>query len=194
MDRNFKQTEYIRALDIHGEVACRRNRNDVLTDYYQRYKRDIRAYIYAVFNTGSFDPEDVIQQIFVKATEMEDLHTIKAPKAFLKRMAHNIIISDKRRQKTRDNYSNTVIQYNQGQVESCEITPEHICDHSEQLSIAAQAIKKMPYKRRHMLLLRRLNDFTYAEIAQKFSVSQSCVKKHVARATKDLNGIVTRAI
>lgn len=190
MRGNLVEQEVSQPATVIGGAMSVRSRNQILADYYRRYKRDLRAYIYAEFDLRFIDPEDVIQQVFMKFAELKNLHEIKTPRAFLLRMAYHIIISAKRRHKVREKYADLVGENYDSWSDGREITPERTCEGREQLNIVVRTIEKMPHNRRCMLLLRRINDLTYVEIARRFEVSQTCVKKHVARATRDLHEVL----
>lgn len=157
-----------------------------LRDLYQRHWSGVCAYIRAQFGNGPPDPEDVAQQAFEKLGDLEDCTAIQHPKAYLLRTAHNIVISDKRRQATSLKYAE-MTKHENIQSQGYELTPERVYMAEEQFAMLKDLIELMPEKRREMLLMNRIHGMTYAEIARQLGVSDTAVKKQVYKAVSELD-------
>ena len=163
-----------------------------LAELYKKHWSGLCAYIRKQFGSGPPDPEDVAQQVFAKLGSMVETINWSLPKAYLIRMSHNIVISEKRRQAVRERHA--VAQYQENRdSDGYDLTPEHVFIAEEEFGMVSDVIARMPEKRRKMLLLNRIKGLSYAEIARQFGVSDTAVKKHVYRAISELDDAMTRA-
>ncbi|MDM3871972.1 sigma-70 family RNA polymerase sigma factor [Porticoccus sp. W117] len=160
-----------------------------LSDIYRRHWGRLCAYVRAQFGSGPPDPEDVVQQVFEKFASLDNAHQVRSPKAFLNRMAHNVVISEKRRQATRHQYAESARQED---VDSggYDLNPERVFIAEEQFSMVQQAIAQMPEKRRRILLMNRVHGLSYAEIARQLGVSGTAIKKQMYKAIRELDAVV----
>ncbi|MBL4837464.1 MAG: sigma-70 family RNA polymerase sigma factor [Kordiimonadaceae bacterium] len=174
-------------VDIVGtpeNLGQKRDSRQRLAHLYERYQTDICKYVGRTFGDGPPDPEDVAQQVFVKFVELDEKTDIKNPRAYLYRIAHNLIANLHRKASTRRRY--IADQKNTGQaLESDTIHPERILIARERLALLEQVMWAMPVKRRRMIILNWFQDLTYAEISRQTGVSKSVVRKHVLNGLED---------
>ena len=71
--------------------------------------------------------------------------------------------------------------------DSDDFTPERVLLAGQQVAAIRAAMEAMPAKRRRMLVLNRIEGLSFAEVARRTGLSQTAVKKHVARAMIDLD-------
>ncbi|MCV6604255.1 MAG: sigma-70 family RNA polymerase sigma factor [Porticoccaceae bacterium] len=161
-------------------------RHTQLSDLYRRHWSRLCAYVRAQFGAGPPDPEDVVQQVFEKFADLTNADAVRSPRAFLNRMAHNVVISEKRRQATRRQYAESTQRENPDSG-SYDLSPERVFIAEEQFSMVEQAIAQMPEKRRQILLLNRVHGLSYAEIARRLGVSDTAIKKQMYRAVSELD-------
>ena len=62
-----------------------------------------------------------------------------------------------------------------------ESSPENVLLQAERFRILAQALERMPLKRRRLVLLHRFEGLSYAEIGEQFGMSAENVRKHIER-------------
>ena len=62
-----------------------------------------------------------------------------------------------------------------------ELSPENVLLQAERFRILAQALERMPLKRRRLVLLNRFEGLSYAEIGEQFGMSAENVRKHIER-------------
>lgn len=167
-----------------SSVSVKFDRARLLDNTYQRCWKDLCRYIRSNFGAGPPDPEDVVQQAFVQFAALDDPASIRNPKAFLCRTAHNIAVSDKRRAQTRHrNFTALKHDLDQGD----DLTPERAVMGKDELRLIKGTLEAMPRKRRRLLLLHRVHGLSYAEISRRMGLSQTAVKKHVAKAMIELD-------
>lgn len=64
--------------------------------------------------------------------------------------------------------------------------PDEILRARSKLRHAAKGLERLPERTRRLLLARRIEGLSYAQIAEKEGMSVAAVEKHVARATVEL--------
>lgn len=164
-------------------------RATALASLHRDHWRDLCRYLAATFGQGPPEPEDIAQIAFARVAAHKDFRSIENPKAFLWRTAQNIAVSEKRSQaarRTEPQNVDGVAAEQQGD----EVTPERLLAAREQIAAIAAALDAMPAKRRRMLVLNRIEGLSFAEIARRTGLSQTAVKKHVARAMIDLDAVL----
>ena len=159
---------------------------NVLVGLYREHWRELCRYLAATFGPGPPEPEDVAQLAFARVAAHRNFDAIENPKAFLWRTAHNIAVSEKRSQSVRRRRADEVQQTSLA-AEGDDFTPERVLVAKEQIAAISAVLNAMPAKRRRMLVLNRIEGLSFAEIARRTGLSQTAVKKHVARAMIDLD-------
>lgn len=141
--------------------------------YYEELKQFIRK------RTGSSSmAEDVVQETWLRAntssTALPD-----NPRAYLYRMAGNLAVDHVRRRQTWENVDD---------VPSLEAVPDNAPNPLEavisqkELAVLDAAVRELPDKCREVFLLYRGHGLTMREIADRLSISDKTVEKHIARA------------
>ena len=127
---------------------------------------------------ASEQARDLTQEVFARLwRNREGLDPEKSVKAYLYRIAHNLIINHLQRQTIERNYLSTLsedsfIMHPSGDRNLCK-------------SIA-RAIKDLPEKFRIVFMLHRFEEFTYADIAESLGISIKTVEKRMSIALKIL--------
>lgn len=155
-----------------------------LDTLYRSYWTEICRYVAKTFGAGPPDPEDVAQTAFANLCSTKAGNQIDNPRAFLYRAAHNIVISHYRKASTRRQYIADQEVIPRGAHQD-ELHPERIALSRERLALLEQAMWKMPVKRRRMMIMHRFDGLSYAEISRRTGLSQTVVRKHVAKALAD---------
>ncbi|MEO1078437.1 MAG: RNA polymerase sigma factor [Pseudomonadota bacterium] len=151
--------------------------------------RQLVAFLRSRFGSGPPPPEDLAQSAFERLLTARELREDASPKAFLWRTATNLAISSHRK--------NGVEQRNLPQFavlftdsEGCHRTPERVTEAEEQLDKIYKVLTQMPEKRSSAFLLVRVDGLSHAEAAAILGVSRAAVSKHVAKATKEIAGLL----
>lgn len=152
----------------------------------------LTKHLRSAFGNGPPDPEDVTQDAFARLAQRDDLHAIKNPRAFIWRMARNLMLSSMRKQAVRTKYDFEVEQLFFA-VEGSEKTPERVLVVKEQLKIINKVIAEMPETRRLAFLMRRVDGLRYSAIARQLNMSSNGVIKHVGRAVRDIQLAIEEA-
>jgi RNA polymerase sigma-70 factor (ECF subfamily) len=127
--------------------------------------------------------EDILQDSFIKAfSEINNLKDEKAFGGWLKRIVINRCLDEIRRRKV--NYSGFET-----------ITERHFemavdVEESVDPEIVHHLIKKLPDGAREILVLRAIEGYKHAEIAEKLNISESTVKTQFFRAKQLLGKMI----
>ena len=148
---------------------------------YAREWRDLCAFLRARFGAGPPDPEDVAQQAFFKLGEMEGAERLESPRAFVFRVAINLML-DERRSLAR--VSRTLDASAPLLAIDSEETPdlERTLIAKQQMGLLEKVVQGLPDRHRQYLLANRLEGQSFVAIAERFGVSQSLVRKTVEEA------------
>ena len=151
-----------------------------LAALYQRYWRDLCRYIASKYGAGPPDPEDIAQQAFTKLASHENTDEVRDPRAFLYHLARNIAIDYGRYSGRRERILREAAAT---EAENCDdFTPERVLISMEEYSSLEAAIKQLPPQQRSFLLMNRLENLSYAEIARRANMSPSGVRRIVEQA------------
>jgi len=156
-----------------------------LPNLYRHYRAELVAFVRTKFGAGPPEPEDVVQQAFANFLAHGSEDTVANPRAFLFRTVHNIALNDRKHQRV----GRRCLEDAPSSQEVCEARadwdPEVVLIGREQLQLIESVIRAMPEKRRQVLLLNRLENLSYAEIARRMGLSESVIRKHAAYAIRE---------
>jgi len=164
-------------------------RDTGMDSLYARHWSELCHYIRQRFGPGPPDPEDVVQDAFMRFAAIGDREIIDNPRAYLFRTAHNIRVDEHRRLALR----RTGPTDTKARPDSDDLTPERVLEGRERLEILARCLRAMPAARRRSFLCNRLQGLSCAAIARMTGYSESAVKKHIDVALRDLEAALSDA-
>ena len=131
--------------------------------------------------------EDLVQELFtrlmgVKGVEERMTDASGSVRSFLLTMAHNLVVDRQRKRQVR-------IAYAEGQREIehfDERTPERIVAAQMELEIIKEVLLKMPLHWRVALVLQRVRDMSYEDIALHMGVTVKQVEHYLRRGMRRL--------
>ena len=156
-----------------------------LHEVYLQHRPELCAYLVKKLGFIPSEAEDVVQTVFEKAMQMkpEQFDNIRNYRAFLYKATHNAGVDYQRHQAVGKRYvDETNPDAHKG---SDDIDPYRNLVASQELAMLAQALKKMPERRRKLIIMNRFDGLSYAEIARRVDLSETVVRKHVSRALAD---------
>jgi RNA polymerase sigma-70 factor (ECF subfamily) len=160
-----------------------KNKDTFVMEVYIRHRQELCAYIISKFGVDASDAEDIVQSAFAKFAESEGVLSIENPRAFLYKACSNIAIDIKRHNKVRHGYSAEVFELEEEATDS--VGPERASESRQRLGIIAQVMWAMPTRRRQLLMMNRFDGLSYAEIARQVGLSETVVRKHIAKALEE---------
>lgn len=141
-------------------------------------KASLTRYVATFFVTQE-DIEDTIHEAYLQALAAERKVSISSPRAYLFRVAKNIALNKKARQKK-------IFFENIGEFQDL-IVDDETPNADEQLywrgltEKLGQAISELPPQCQKVFILQRLQGLSYKEVAQKLGISVRTVEKHLEK-------------
>ena len=141
--------------------------------------------------------QDILQDIYLKLESQKSDNEIKYPKAYLYRIANNLIIdhqrfqskfvdnnADSEQQNIKDSHANISANIRDTHVnlQVDEISPEAHLAARQRLEIVTEAINELPDKTRDVFKMQRLQQIDKSEVASNLGISVNMVEKHLRRA------------
>ena len=166
---------------VLSDDAGRSDRQGVLGGLYRRYWGELCQYLRAKYGDGPPEAEDVAQAAFAKVAELDNVGSIKNPRAYLYRVARNIRVDQCRRAATHDRFIAQEVHVG-GAKDGAEIEPERVLIGKEEFAVLEAAIRNLDQRERDFLLLHRLHNLGYTDIARRVGMSRNGVKAVIERA------------
>jgi RNA polymerase sigma-70 factor (ECF subfamily) len=163
-----------------GSAQTPAARAGVVAQLFRSHNRNLVHFIQARLGGPMADASEVAQEAYVRLLQLEDTAAVSFLRAYLYRIAANLVIDRLSAQRRHPEQS----------VETCEQV-EHIADpfEVERTVLAADEYQKLlacleelPPKCREAFTLHRLRQMSTEEVARQMGISDRMVRKHVARA------------
>jgi RNA polymerase sigma-70 factor (ECF subfamily) len=171
----------------HVIEQCRKGSPAAFADIVRRYERPLFAYVYRLGCTPtSKDPEDVVQEIFVKAYQGIGRYKNRRGcffSSWLFSIARNHCVSLMRRMKLEHRVFRP-LDAAANATSGSESCPLEAISRKETAQQVAEATAKLPEAMRSAFLLRYYQDMSYEQIAQVLECSIGTVRSRLARARK----------
>jgi RNA polymerase sigma factor (sigma-70 family) len=123
---------------------------------------------------------DLRQEIYVRVYESARKLRPTSAKAFLFSTARNLLADRARR--ARIVSIDAVGDVSQLDVLIDEVTPERHLDAREELKLLARAFRRLPAKGREVMWLRRVDELSQKQVAERLNISERTVETHLRRA------------
>lgn len=145
-------------------------------DTYLGIERSLKRFI--ARSASASDVEDIAQEALLNAMSAEADRVIENPKAYLYRVAQNLVV------RTHRSRAREIVGYVEGLdvAEAPCPTPsaERQLIDREQLGILCDALASLPPACRQVFILRKVHGLSHKEIADRLGISTSTVEKHLA--------------
>ena len=169
-----------------NKTASKARKTGVL-DAFMASQVALRGFI-ARFIISSDEIDDIAQEAFLRAYKAEQKSAIDQPKAFLFKVAKNLMLNEFGRS------SRKVTDYIDD-IETLDILPEGDTLEAnviaqQRLGIYCEAIATLPVQCRRVMLLKKLYGLPTKEVARRLGITTSTVEKHMTKALKDCNAIL----
>ena len=163
----------------------------LIQDLYQQHFKELCGYLANKF-TPPPEPEDVVQSTFERFSRLDDPTAVDNPRAFLYKMAQNIVIDHKRGLQVRDRHAEQV-QAEDSERDLDDCGPSLVLSQRQELDVITQTLESLPEKQRNLLLLNRIHHLSYAEISRRTGISQTEAKRQVAKAVAACSKAIEQA-
>ena len=128
------------------------------------------------------DADEIVHEAFIKIDAYAQTSEVRSQEGLLVSTAINLSIDSQRRSARAPFVQHPNVQL----VSSTDPDPADIVDARAKLEHLSAGIAHLNERTRRILLLRRLDNLSYAEIAEREQMSVAAVEKQVARATLKL--------
>jgi len=144
------------------------------------YYKELLFYVKKSISNKDY-ANDIVQDTFLKAITFQKEKPIENKRAFLYRLAKNIIVDQSRKNK---NFKEIPYEENKFTAKA-EETEERVIEENRQ-ELLMKEIRKLPLKRKEAFVLHVIEGQTRQEIAKTMGISLTAVSKHISRATLEL--------
>lgn len=129
--------------------------------------------------------EDIVQETYVRICQVENKESIRHPRAFIMRTAHNLALDYIKRAESRL----TVSMGDDVELEHADMDKDvdelyRQFSVNEEFSLLCEAIRLLPIQCRKVFVLKKVYGYTQREIAKELDLSESTVEKHIAKGIK----------
>lgn len=128
------------------------------------------------------DADELVHEAFLKVEAYQRAHAVQSQEGLLVRTAVNLSI-DRQRRAGRLPLADGARLY---EIPDTAPDPARIMEARSRLRQVAAGLDRLPERTRRILLKRRLENMSYADIARSEDMSVAAVEKLVARATLQL--------
>jgi RNA polymerase sigma-19 factor, ECF subfamily len=151
--------------------------NALIQDFYVKHNSWLYQWLCKKLGS-SFDAADLTQDTFMRLLSKEDMAQVVEPRAYLTRIAHDLMVSLLRRRDLERAYHATLcdpftIEYPSPEIRAIAL---------EALVAVDEMLNGLSPKVREAYLLMQLDGLKYAEIAQRLDISVKTVGVYIAKA------------
>ena len=150
-----------------------------LLQVFQEYERELRAFMAARLRC-SITAHDLAQELYLKVSALETRLEVTHARAYLFRMAANLVIDHQRREQRQGSLLAEVESLLSGSAGG--ISPERQVMAQEELRDLIAAVEQLPPATRRVFKRNRFDGRTQREIAEELGISQTAVEKHIRKA------------
>lgn len=129
--------------------------------------------------------EDVLQELYIKASAVRDDAEVREPSAFLYRLAANLLtdrLRSTRRSAMRDGAWRWTYADGEGGDQDSTPSPERAVAARQQLQRLVRALDTLPERTQTIFRRHKFDGLSYEQVAAEVGVSRSSVEKHMMRA------------
>jgi RNA polymerase sigma-70 factor (ECF subfamily) len=135
------------------------------------------------------DLEDVLQDVYVRLSQIEDLTQrlagrLDTARNYLLQIASNLLIDRARRAQTRQRSQHVSDHELEHPPSSDTLAPERTLANKRKLQRIEKELNKIKPAQRQAFMLSRVDGMSYREISDTLGLSVSTVEKHIAAALK----------
>ena len=173
----IKRTEHLIILKLQS------GDEEALVDLYKEYEEPIFRFIYFRVSDREL-AKDITQDVFAKFLEVANKERITNLKAYLYRIAKNLVIDNYRKQGKQQ-----MVSLDQT-AEVKTILGKESMEAKIDLEIAIKAVDQLKPMWREIIILRLVEGFEYEDIADVLGKSENYIRVNLHRALNAVNEII----
>lgn len=146
---------------------------------FQQYAQELQRFLHR--RLGCPDTAaDLVQETFLRIAQLPSSPPPDNPRAFLFRIASNLAIDELRKNQVRNPYQTSLEEAEH--LPSTLPTGEQAVFDKQRMAQLQRALDQLSPRCRAVFILRRLEGYSYDEIAQRMNMSERAVAKEINRA------------
>ncbi len=146
--------------------------------FYSEHGEELRRYLTRRLNCAQ-TAADLTQEVFVRLLRSEPPGTVENPRAYLYRIASNLLADHFRGMKRRADLADTSLW---DAIPDEAPSPEWALLTRDELRRLERAIEELPPRQRDVMLLHKFDGLSYGAIAERLGISKNTVMVHMMRA------------
>jgi len=159
------------AKELHEDIC----KQQIFSDIYNRYSKDLHDYLYYKYGE-QLNPNDKAQEAFVKLWENCKKVSLSKAKAFLYKVANNMMLNEIKHQKV-------VLRHQQTKPKDyTHETPEFLMEKEQYLKKYQLALSRLSEEQRVAFMLNKVEGKKHEEIAQMLGVTRKVVEYRIYTA------------
>lgn len=169
--------------EAHSAVTTPEVDKLALAELSHRFRPALKAY-FAKRAPAGVDPDDLVQDVFVRLARRGRLATIRQVDGYLFQTAANVLTDRLRSGAARRRQDH--VPYREVDHAHEDTSPDAVLMGREALAQLVAALYELSDRRRAVFLLHRFDGLRYGEIAERLRISLSSVEKHMIKALAHL--------
>jgi RNA polymerase sigma factor (sigma-70 family) len=153
-------------------------------DFYNKVYKEYSKAIVAFFQRQGYSPDaaqDGLQEVYLRVIRLSEPKQIaEAPKAYLLKVATNVMRSHYRKQAPINMIKQDILEMDD--LPSIEPSPEHKAQIRQQIEIVKQAVLELSDKQREIFLMHRMDGMTCQQIAGELKIPLRTVQRRLSDA------------
>jgi RNA polymerase sigma-70 factor (ECF subfamily) len=158
-------------------------------DEVQPHGSSLQAYLRGAFPAVR-DPEDVVQESFLRLWKLGAVQPIRSAKAFLFKVARNLALDTVRRARISPITAVPDLAALPVMEETADVTKAACA--REEIALLAEALDALPPRCREIILLRKFQNLPQKEVAARLGISELTVQEQVYRGVRRLEKILVK--
>ncbi|MGO4409718.1 MULTISPECIES: RNA polymerase sigma factor [unclassified Brevundimonas] len=137
------------------------------------------------------EAEDAFQEVFLRLSRHPAFASLESAEGYLFETAASVAVDHFRRARARS--ADRHAPYDEALHARPDLAADRIVEGRQELALVMAALREMPERTRHVVVLARLERMRHAEIARRLGISVSAVEKHLVRGLARLAERIGRA-
>lgn len=146
--------------------------------FYSAHGEELERYLNRRLNCAQ-TAADLTQEVFVRLMRSESASAVENPRAYLYRIASNLVVDHFRSVKQQPGLMGTA---HWETVPDDAPSPEKTLLTRDELRRLERAIAELPPRQRDVMLLQKFEGLSYGAIAERLGISKNTVMVHMMRA------------
>jgi RNA polymerase sigma factor (sigma-70 family) len=157
-------------------------RAEWLAEHIVPHERAIRQWLSR--RAPDLEIDDVVQEMYARLASLESVEDIRNPRQYAAQAAVSIALNMTRHSRVVPMIP--LAEFEDVGFASLEPSPERVLDSQEELQELEKSLQELPPLCRTAFLLRRVEDLSQKEVAEKLGISVKTVEKYMARSVRFL--------